>query len=65
MCQLLKEQPALIFLYPLLQVVSLVQQDKALAWFYAAIGFMLLAGGLRALGGGIAPADVVAQAAAR
>lgn len=44
---------SLLGIYPLLQVVSLVQQDKALAWFYAAIGFMLLAGGLRALGGGI------------
>lgn len=44
---------SLLGIYPLLQVVSLVQQDKALAWFYAAIGFILLAGGLRALGGGI------------
>src|SRR5690606_8211516 len=44
---------SLLGIYPLLQVVSLVQQDKALAWIYAAIGFALLAGGLRALGGGI------------
>lgn len=40
-------------IYPLLQVVNLVQQDKTLAWIYAAVGFMLLAGGLRALGSGI------------
>lgn len=44
---------SLLGIYPLLQVVSLVQQDKTLAWIYAAVGFMLLAGGLRALGGGI------------
>ncbi len=44
---------SLLGIYPLLQVVSLVQQDKLLAWIYAAIGFALLAGGLRALGGGI------------
>lgn len=43
----------LLGIYPLLQVVSLVQQDKTLAWLYAAIGFILLAGGLRALGSGI------------
>lgn len=43
----------LLGIYPLLQVVSLVQQDKTLAWISAAIGFILLAGGLRALGGGI------------
>ncbi|QBL10386.1 hypothetical protein E0Z06_13045 [Rheinheimera sp. D18] len=43
----------LLGIYPLLQVVSLVQQDKTLAWISAAIGFVLLAGGLRALGGGI------------
>ena len=44
---------SLLGIYPLLQVVSLVQQDKTLAWIYAAVGFVLLAGGLRALGGGI------------
>lgn len=44
---------SLLGIYPLLQVISLVQQDKILAWIYAAIGFVLLAGGLRALGGGI------------
>ncbi len=44
---------SLLGIYPLLQVVSLVQQDKTLAWIYAAVGFALLAGGLRALGGGI------------
>ncbi|HEY9042777.1 MAG TPA: hypothetical protein VIN66_11405, partial [Rheinheimera sp.] len=42
----------LLGIYPLLQVVSLVQQDKTLAWIYAAIGFVLLASGLKALGGG-------------
>jgi hypothetical protein len=40
-------------IYPLLQVIHLVQQDKTLAWIYAAVGFILLAGGLRALGGGV------------
>ena len=44
---------SLLGIYPLLQVVSLVQQDKILAWIYAGVGFLLLAGGLRALGGGI------------
>ena len=43
----------LLGIYPLLQVVSLVQQDKTLAWIYAAIGFVLLASGLKALGGGL------------
>tara|TARA_Y100001963_G_scaffold152833_2_gene238404 strand:- start:93 stop:1973 length:1881 start_codon:yes stop_codon:yes gene_type:complete len=43
----------LLGIYPLLQVVSLVQQDKTLAWIYAAIGFILLASGLKALGGGL------------
>lgn len=44
---------SLLGIYPLLQVVSLVQQDKILAWIYAAVGFILLAGGLKGLGGGI------------
>lgn len=44
---------SLLGIYPLLQVVDLVQQDKILAWIYAGVGFLLLAGGLRALGGGI------------
>lgn len=43
----------LMGIYPLLQVVHLVQQDKILAWIYAAIGFVLLGSGLRALGVGI------------
>ncbi|MDX1536951.1 hypothetical protein [Arsukibacterium sp.] len=45
---------SLLGIYPLLQVVSLVQQDKTLAWIYAGVGFLLLAGGLKALGSGIA-----------
>ncbi|CAM3658905.1 hypothetical protein [Rheinheimera salexigens] len=44
---------SLLGIYPLLQVINLVQADKALAWIYAGVGFILLAGGLRALGGGI------------
>lgn len=43
----------LMGLYPLLQVASVINQDKALAWVYAIIGFILLASGLRALGSGI------------
>ncbi|MDX3775071.1 hypothetical protein QE250_13180 [Chromatiaceae bacterium AAb-1] len=43
----------LLGIYPLLQVAAVIQQDKALAWVYAIIGFMLLASGLRALGSGI------------
>lgn len=39
--------------YPLLQVAEIIQQDKALAWIYAIIGFVLLSGGLRSLGGGV------------
>lgn len=44
---------ALLGIYPLLQVASVVKQDQLLAWIYAGIGFILLAGGLRALGSGI------------
>lgn len=43
----------LLGIYPLLQVINLVQEDKILAWIFAGVGFILLAGGLRALGGGI------------
>lgn len=43
----------LLGVYPLLQVISVVQQDKVLAWIYAGVGFLLLSGGLRALGGGV------------
>lgn len=43
----------LLGIYPLLQVVSVIKEDQVLAWIYAAVGFVLLAGGLRALGGGI------------
>lgn len=42
----------LMGVYPLLQVAEVIQQDKALAWVYAIIGFVLLSGGLRSLGGG-------------
>ncbi|GHG69120.1 hypothetical protein GCM10010919_18780 [Alishewanella longhuensis] len=44
---------SMLGIYPLLQVASIIKQDQVLAWIYAAIGFVLLAAGLRALGSGI------------
>jgi len=44
---------SLLGIYPLLQVASVIKEDHILAWIYALVGFVLLAGGLRALGGGI------------
>lgn len=43
----------LLGIYPLLQVAAVIQHDKTQAWVYAAVGFILLASGLRAMGSGI------------